>query len=75
MTFSVLRQTGRAPSGACTSAGLVRFDGSRERVFRAADGLPEDRVRATCETPDGTRWVAGIDFGLSRSGGEFVYSF
>ncbi len=53
----------------CTSQGLARFASGRFRVFTAADGLASDGVRATCDAKDGTRWVAGLDFGLSRSNG------
>ncbi len=60
---------------ACTGAGLVSFRGSHRRVFTTADGLPEDRIRATCEASDGARWVAGIDFGLSRSKGSGFTQF
>jgi len=57
---------------ACTGAGLVKIAGGHTTVFTAEDGLPEDRVRATCEATDGARWVAGSDNGLSRSnGGRF----
>lgn len=53
----------------CTSEGLVRLDHGQLRVFTTADGLPTNRIRSTCATSDGTRWVAGLDFGLSRSKG------
>ncbi len=52
---------------ACTAEGLARMDGSRVRVFTEADGLLSRRVRSTCEGADGARWVAGLDYGLSRS--------
>lgn len=51
----------------CTNHGLVRLDThDAMRVFTTADGLPTNSVHDTCEAVDGTRWVAGIDFGLSR---------
>jgi len=57
----------------CTNKGLARWDGARFHVYTHADGLPSDRIRGTCEAADGTRWVAGADFGLSRwVGGRFV---
>ncbi len=52
---------------ACTEKGLARIDHDRVRVFSEADGLLSKRVRTTCEATDGTRWVAGLDNGLSRS--------
>ncbi len=55
---------------ACTGAGLVELSKGRIRVITIAVGLPENRVRATCEASEGTRWVAGSDFGLSRSSGS-----
>jgi signal transduction histidine kinase/ligand-binding sensor domain-containing protein len=56
----------------CTNQGLARLDHGRLRVFTTADGLPSNQIRSTCEARDGTRWVAGLDFGLSRSnGGRF----
>ena len=39
-------------------------------MFTTADGLPSNGVRATCEASDGVRWVAGLDFGLSRWNGS-----
>jgi ligand-binding sensor domain-containing protein/signal transduction histidine kinase len=60
---------------ACTGAGLVKIAGGHTTVFTAADGLPQDRVRATCEAADGTRWVAGSDDGLSHSQGGRFESF
>jgi ligand-binding sensor domain-containing protein len=59
---------------ACTGAGLVELRGSHQRVFTSVDGLPENRVRSTCEGSNGTRWVAGADFGLSRSKPGFAGS-
>ena len=57
----------------CTNQGLARFQDGRFRVFTTADGLPTNGMRATCEAGDGTRWVAGLDFGLSRwNGSRFV---
>jgi ligand-binding sensor domain-containing protein/signal transduction histidine kinase len=57
----------------CTNKGLARWDGARFHVYTHADGLPSDRIRGTCEAADGTRWIAGADFGLSRwAGGRFV---
>ncbi len=54
----------------CTKNGLARFDDPDFRVFTTADGLPSNQVRSSCEAPDGVRWVAGLDFGLSRSNGS-----
>jgi ligand-binding sensor domain-containing protein len=54
----------------CTNQGLARFDDAHFRVFTTADGLPSNGVRATCEANNGTRWVAGLDFGLSYSNGS-----
>src|SRR5207248_6833859 len=54
----------------CTNQGLVRLEHGRFRVFTAADGLPTNQIRATCEARDGTRWVAGLDFALSRWNGS-----
>ncbi len=53
----------------CTNRGLARLQKDRVTVFRNADGLPSDQIRSTCEASDGTRWVAGLDFGLARSRG------
>ncbi len=53
----------------CTKDGLARWDGDRFRVFTTSNGLPSNQIRSTCEAPNGTRWVAGLDFGLSRSNG------
>jgi signal transduction histidine kinase/ligand-binding sensor domain-containing protein len=50
----------------CTERGLARIADGAVQTFTHAQGLPTDRVRATCEATDGTRWVAGLDFGLSR---------
>lgn len=52
---------------ACTEKGLVRIGDDGVRVFTEADGLFSKRVRTTCRASDGTRWVAGLDSGLSRS--------
>lgn len=55
----------------CTARGLVRIskDGAM-RVYSTADGLPSNQVRDTCVAADGTRWVAGIDFGLGTWNGK-----
>ncbi len=55
---------------ACTNEGLVRISGKRIRTFTTADGLPSKRIRAACETWDGTLWAAGLDYGLSRGSGS-----
>lgn len=53
----------------CTDKGLLHFENDR---FTQVGGLPSGNVRAMCQSPNGTRWVAGIDFGLySSSGGGF----
>ena len=55
---------------ACTNLGLAQIAGSHIHVFTTADGLPSNQVRSTCTSSDGTRWVAGIDYGLSRFNGK-----
>ena len=58
---------------ACTNQGLARITGGHVRVFTTADGLPSNQARSTCEATDGTRWVSGLDFGLSRwTGSRFI---
>ena len=52
---------------ACTEKGLARIGHDGVRVFTEADGLLSKRVRTTCQAADGTRWVASLDSGLSRS--------
>jgi len=54
----------------CTNEGLARFRDGRFHAYTIADGLPSNGARATCETSDGIRWVAGLDFGLSRWNGS-----
>lgn len=54
----------------CTNEGLAVRSGGHFQVFTKADGLPSNQIRSTCETPDGVRWVAGLDFGLVRSTGS-----
>lgn len=54
----------------CTNQGLAQLDHDRIRVFTTADGLPTNGIRATCQASDGTRWVAGLDFPLSRYNGS-----
>ncbi len=55
---------------ACTNRGLVRIEGNGSRTFTIADGLPSDSIRGTCVASNGTRWVAGLDFGLARAFGS-----
>jgi signal transduction histidine kinase/ligand-binding sensor domain-containing protein len=51
----------------CTEGGLVRVDeGGRIRVFTTADGLPANGIRDSCTAADGSRWVEGLEFGLSH---------
>jgi signal transduction histidine kinase/ligand-binding sensor domain-containing protein len=38
--------------------GLARVAGPQYTVLTTRDGLPHDRVRALCEEPDGSLWVA-----------------
>jgi signal transduction histidine kinase/ligand-binding sensor domain-containing protein len=52
---------------ACTNKGLAQFKGSTFHVFTTANGLPSNLIRDTCRGTDGTRWVAGFDFGLAYS--------
>ena len=49
----------------CTARGLAEIskDG-KLRIYGTADGLPSNQIRDTCLANDGTRWVAGLDFGL-----------
>ncbi len=54
----------------CTNQGLTVLSGGRFHVFTTADGMPSNQIRSTCESPDGVRWVAGLDFGLARSKGS-----
>ncbi|MGA8028915.1 MAG: two-component regulator propeller domain-containing protein [Bryobacteraceae bacterium] len=53
----------------CTNQGLAELAQGHFRVFTTRDGLPSNQIRSTCETADGTRWVAGLDFGLARWNG------
>ncbi len=54
----------------CTNKGLARLTSGRLHTYTTGDGLPTNQIRATCESPDGTRWVAGLDFGLVRWNGS-----
>ena len=54
----------------CTNQGLARFTSGHFHTYTTADGLPTNQVRATCESVDGTQWVAGVDFGLVRWNGS-----
>lgn len=54
----------------CTNKGLAQFNGISFRTRTVADGLPSNLIRDTCRAADGTRWVAGFDFGLARLIGE-----
>ena len=54
----------------CTNQGLAVLKGKQVRVFTTADGLPTNQIRSTCQSKDGTRWVAGLDFGLARLNGS-----
>ena len=53
----------------CTEQGLTQIAGEHLRAFSAAAGLPGG-IRSTCEATDGTRWAAGLNFGLSRWNGS-----
>ncbi|MBV9443147.1 MAG: hypothetical protein JO217_10660, partial [Acidobacteriaceae bacterium] len=55
---------------ACTNQGLVVLRADRLQTLTTAQGLPSNQIRSTCQTPDGARWVAGLDFGLARSRGS-----
>lgn len=59
----------------CTKQGLAVMSSGRFRVFTTRDGLPSNQIRSTCESPDGTRWVAGLDFGLARRKGAGFESY
>ncbi|MBV8072991.1 MAG: hypothetical protein JO270_24030, partial [Acidobacteriaceae bacterium] len=59
----------------CTDRGLARLANGYIRIFNQAEGLPGNQVRASCEAADGTRWVAGIDFGLSRWSGTHFQAY
>jgi signal transduction histidine kinase/ligand-binding sensor domain-containing protein len=49
---------------ACTEGGLVRFRDAAHPAFSIIGNLPSNGARETCEAADGTRWVAGLQFGL-----------
>jgi ligand-binding sensor domain-containing protein/signal transduction histidine kinase len=54
----------------CTEQGLVRVDEAGHiRVFTTVDGLPLNGIRDSCTAADGSRWVEGLDFGLSHWNG------
>ncbi len=55
---------------ACTNQGLAELRNGRFRVYTTADGLPTNQIRSSCESPNGTRWVTGLDFGLMRWDGK-----
>ena len=59
----------------CTNQGLAVLSHDSVHVFTTADGLPSNQIRSTCRLPDGTRWVAGLDFGLSRWNGSRFESY
>jgi ligand-binding sensor domain-containing protein len=59
----------------CTNQGLARLENGRFQIFTTADGLPSNQIRSTCQATDGTRWVAGLDFGLSRWNGSRFESY
>ena len=48
----------------CTNQGLARYAGGKVYNYTTADGLPTNQIRGTC-VAGGTRWVAGLDFGLA----------
>lgn len=52
---------------ACTDKGLAQWNGRKLSSFTTVNGLPSNLIRDTCQSPEGTRWVAGFDFGLARS--------
>jgi ligand-binding sensor domain-containing protein/signal transduction histidine kinase len=60
---------------ACTSEGLVRIASDGIQTITKTAGLASNRIRATCKSTDGTRWVAGLDNGLSYSVGSRFVSF
>jgi diguanylate cyclase (GGDEF)-like protein len=49
-----------------TFGGLVRYDGYRVQVFRQADGLPDNYIRALQAAPDGSLIVGTSAGGLAR---------
>ena len=58
---------------ACTASGLVRFSDGKPQVYRAAEGLSSNLVRAAARAPDGTLWVGGESTRLSVwNGTKFV---
>src|ERR1051326_4244865 len=75
-----MRSLTRAVMLIATAANLASAasDGSAQyvsRVWRTQDGLPENRIRALAQTPDGYLWV-GTSGGLARFDGVrfVVYS-
>ncbi len=60
---------------ACTDRGLTRISGDKIQTFTQAQGLSTSQTRSTCEATDGTRWVAGLDSGLSRWTGSRFESY
>src|SRR6267154_332156 len=64
-----LAVTGAASAGstAQTASGPV-VPAYVQHVWRTQDGLPENRIRAICQTPDGYLWI-GTSGGLARFDG------
>lgn len=59
----------------CTDRGLTRILADHAQTFTQSQGLMTNQVHSTCEATAGTRWVAGIDFGLSRWTGSRFESY
>ncbi len=64
-----LDMTSKGDLWVCTNQGLARLHQGHFQVFTTADGLPANGTRFTCQATDGARWVAGLNFGLSRMHG------
>jgi ligand-binding sensor domain-containing protein/signal transduction histidine kinase len=57
--------SGRIRAGPNSELGFPRY---ASRIWRTQDGLPENRVRAIAQTPDGYLWI-GTSSGLARFDG------
>jgi ligand-binding sensor domain-containing protein/signal transduction histidine kinase len=56
-----------AAAGATAQGNAIASEYSL-RLWRIEDGLPQNRIRALCQTPDGYLWI-GTDEGLARFDG------
>ncbi len=58
-----------------TKSGLIKYDGARQKTYRAREGVRAPEVSAITDDREGNLWFAAGTGGLSQLRGDYVVSY